>query len=51
MVLLPKQEELIFTGKSFLAALAADKQRFEIAQMFNDFKSEHYNLEETNVSQ
>lgn len=35
---------------SFKAAIAAYKQRFDIEEMFKDFKSEGYNLEETNVS-
>lgn len=47
----PKEAWFILTNLgSFKAAIAAYKQRFDIEEMFNDFKSGGYNLEETNVS-
>ncbi len=47
----PKEAWLILTNlKSFKAAIVAYKQRFDIEEMFKDFKSGGYNLEETNVS-
>lgn len=47
----PKEGWLILTNlKSFKAAIVAYKQRFDIEEMFKDFKSGGYNLEETNVS-
>ena len=47
----PKEAWFILTNLGSLkAAIAAYKQRFDIEQMFKDFKSGGYNLEETNVS-
>lgn len=47
----PKEEEFILTNLGSLkAAIAAYKRRFDIEQMFKDFKSGGYNLEKTNGS-
>ena len=47
----PKEAWFILTNLGSLkAAIAAYKQRFDIEEMFKDFKSGGYNLEETNVS-
>lgn len=47
----PKEAWFILTNLASLkAAIAAFKQRFDIEEMFKDFKSGGYNLEETNVS-
>lgn len=47
----PQEGWFILTNlSSFKAAIAAYKQRFDIEEMFKDFKSGGYNLEETNVS-
>ena len=47
----PKEAWFILTNLGSLkAAIAAYKQRFDIEEMFKDFKSGGYNIEETNVS-
>jgi hypothetical protein len=47
----PKEAWFILTNLgSFKAAITAYKQRFDIEEMFKDFKSGGDNLEETNVS-
>ena len=47
----PKEGWFILTNlDSSKAAIAAYTQRFYIEEMFKDFKSGGYNLEETNVS-
>lgn len=47
----PKEAWFILTNLGSLkAATAAYKRRFDIEEMFKDFKSGGYNLEETNVS-
>jgi hypothetical protein len=47
----PKEGWFIFTNMSSLElAIAAYKRRFDIEEMFRDFKKGGYNLEDTNVS-
>ena len=47
----PKEGGFIFTNfETLTAAIAAYKTRFEIEQMFRDFKKGGDNLEDTNVS-
>jgi len=46
----PKKDGLFSPTKNLELALAAYKKRFDIEQMFRDFKSGGYNLEDTNVS-
>jgi len=47
----PKEGWFILTNLNELKlAVAADKKRFDIEEMFRDFKSGGYNLEDTNVS-
>jgi len=47
----PEEGWFILTNLETLeAAVAAYKQRFDIEEMFRDFKSGGYKLEDTNVS-
>ncbi len=46
----PKEGWFIITNVETLESAAAYKRRFHIEEMFRDFKSGGYNLEDTNVS-
>lgn len=46
----PEEGWFILTNLEIISAIAAYKRRFDIEEMFRDFKNGGYNLEDTNVS-